>query len=155
MLFFGHLHPKYAIFAQNMSSSPKKGNLSKFEILQKLHFFGENDIFWVRITYFWQSWPTTSICANEIDCNLGNDYPFWGKIYQLCPKTVIMAQITVNFTGTCLFSHLWQNYVILTKICPFLAKYVILKLAKITFFGRRCHLWQKYVILTEICPFLA
>ena len=72
---------------------------------------------------------------------------------------VIMAQIIVNFTGTCLFSHLWQKYVILTKICPFLAKSVILKLpflgkddifwAKITYFGRR------YVILTKICPFLA
>ena len=134
LLVVGHLCPKYVIFAQNMSSSPKKGNLSKFEILQKLHFFGENDIFWVRITYFGQR---TSICASEINCNLGNDYPFWGKIYHLCPKLVIMAQIIVSFTGTCLFSHLWLKYVILSKICPFLAKYVILKFTKITFFGRR------------------
>ena len=131
MLVFGHLCPKNVIFAQKMSSLPKKGNLSEFEILQKLHFSRENDIFRVRITYFWQNWPRTSICASEIDCNLGNDYSFWGKIYHLCPK--IMAQIIVNFTGTCLFSHLWQKYVILTEICPFLAKYVILKFAEITF----------------------
>ena len=38
-----------------MSSSPKKGNLSEFDIPKKLHFFGENDIFWVMITYFWQT----------------------------------------------------------------------------------------------------
>ena len=38
-----------------MSSSPIKGNLSKFEILQKLRFSRENDIFWVMITYFWQT----------------------------------------------------------------------------------------------------
>ena len=55
MLLFGHLHPKYVIFAQNMSSSHKKGNLSEFDIPQKLHFFGENDIFWVMITYLWQT----------------------------------------------------------------------------------------------------
>ena len=55
MLLFGHLRPKYVIFAQNMSSSPKKGNLSEFDIPQKLHFFGENDIFWVMIMYFWQT----------------------------------------------------------------------------------------------------
>ena len=54
-LLFGHLRPKYVIFAQNMSSSPKKGNLREFEILQKFHFFRENDIFWVMITYFWQT----------------------------------------------------------------------------------------------------
>ena len=85
---------------------------------------------------------------------------------------VIMAQIIVNFSGTCLFSHLWQKYVILTEICLFLAKYVILTeiclflakyvILKLPFLGKDDIFWakmtyfgQRYVILTKICPFLA